>query len=278
MRNGQFFSQQPSQTQGPAVVEQLLPQNRLAIWAASPGEGKSLVAAALLYSVAYGAPFLGFKVTPGNVIFIDSENRWDVLKQRCEKIRRGLEMDGYSKVGEIEFQHHSGFLLDQKSTWQVIEREVRSLGPSIILLDHLAVFHGQDENKAAPMNHIANRLEELMGLGGSSLLALHHFNKSEGLFAKKAPGQHCHLRTVRCCLRGANAIEEHRWQTGEGRTHLPAQEGPHAPTHPHQDRRGKRLAPVAQRRHVSAYCRSSKGPHLPRYLPHVYSHAGQQDG
>lgn len=182
MRNGEFIKKGVKQPQ------EIVPENRLILWAAYPGEGKSLLGQALLYHIAYGAPFLGNESTVGNVMFIDSENRKDILTDRIVKIKNRLEMDGYKKQGEIDFQHYSGFMLDDKSTWTGIETEVKFLQPSAIMIDHLAMFHHQDEDKAPPMTKVAVAIEELMDIGNSSVLVQHHFNKQEGTFFKRLRG------------------------------------------------------------------------------------------
>jgi hypothetical protein len=187
MRNGIFLKQKTSKASS-YIVEDLIAPNRLILWASPPGEGKSLLGEAFLYSVAYGAPVIGKKVTPGNLMFIDSENRLDVLQSRCQKIIAGLKADGYTKQGDIDFQHYSGFLLDDKGTWVAVEQEIKALKPVVIMLDHLAMFHHQDENKAGQMTKVATAIEEMMNIANSSVLVLHHFNKKEGRFIDRLRG------------------------------------------------------------------------------------------
>jgi len=187
MKNGAFLKQKTSRARD-YIIEDLIVPNRLILWASPPGEGKSLLGEAFLYSVAYGAPVIGKKVTPGNIMFIDSENRLDVIQGRCQKIIAGLKAEGYTKQGDIDFQHYSGFLLDDKATWNSIEREIKALHPAVIMIDHLAMFHHQDENKAGQMTKVVTAIEELMTICGSSLLVLHHFNKKEGKFLDRLRG------------------------------------------------------------------------------------------
>lgn len=189
MRNGDFFKKPPSGRQEPYIVQNLILASRSVIWASPPGEGKSFTAEALLYHVAYEAPYLDLPVIGGNVMFVDSENRYDILKWRCGRIRKGLEDAGYKKRGEVDFQHYSGFLLDNKATWTAIENEIKALEPSLIMLDHLALFHTQDENKVKPMNLVSKAIEELMGIRNSSVLTMHHFNKNDkGTFIQRLRG------------------------------------------------------------------------------------------
>lgn len=192
MRNGEFFKQSIVQSQDEYMVKNLIPRNRLIIVASIPGEGKSLVSMGILYAVAYGAPCLGEDVISGSVMFIDSDNRHDVLKARALKMRRGLELDSYRMQAEVDFQHYSGFLLDDpttdRKTWKPIIQAVKDVKPSLIMLDHLRCFHHQDEDKSTQMNKVADRLEELMAINGSTLLVMHHFGKNEGSFFKRLRG------------------------------------------------------------------------------------------
>lgn len=189
MRNGDFTRKTIYSPQIDYIVEGLLGANRLSIWASVPGEGKSLLAETLCYHVAYGAPYLGMKVRTGSVMIIDSENRRDILVNRITKIKEGLKLDGHSGQGEIDIQHYSGFLLDDKATWHDVVSEIGVLHPSLIMIDHLAAFHHQNEDKEEQMKKVTAAIELLMSLTGSSVLVLHHFNKLDsGNFFKKLRG------------------------------------------------------------------------------------------
>ena len=188
MRNGKFLKEKTNKPKS-YIVEDYIARNRLVIWASPPGEGKSLLAEPLLYHVAYEAPYLGKKVSGGNVMIIDSENRKDILRHRLKKIIKGLKQQGYTQQGEIEIQGYTGFLLDDESTWQPIVKEIEALEPLLILIDHLACFHHRDENSERQMKVITSAIEKLMAIKDSSVLALHHFNKYDtGSFFKRLRG------------------------------------------------------------------------------------------
>ena len=189
MRNGDFLKETTHDSQTDYIVERLIATNRLNLWASTPGEGKSLISEALGYHVAYGALFLGMKVKAGSVILIDSENRRDILVSRLKRIKEGLKLDGYNKMGEVDIQHYSGLLLDDKGTWHDIVCRIAELHPSLIIIDHLAAFHHQNEDKENQMKNVTGAIEKLMSLKGSSVLVLHHFNKQDsGTFFKKLRG------------------------------------------------------------------------------------------
>lgn len=205
MKNGDFLKRK-AKTPSNYIVEGLVPSNRLVLWASVPGEGKSLIGAYVLYSVAYNAVCFGKKVTPGNVMFIDSENRLNVLQSRASKIRKGLELAGYKQECEVDFQHYTGFLLDNESTWDELLKEIVDLQPCLIMLDHLAQFHNQNEDRAIPMTKVANAITEVMKWSDATFLVMHHFNKVDiGTFLRRLRGSSaiyancdvaCEIRTL----------------------------------------------------------------------------------
>jgi len=189
MKNGDFITETTHDSETDYIVERLIASNRLNLWASTPGEGKSLISEALGYHIAYGAPFLGMKVKAGSVILIDSENRRDILVSRLKRIKEGLKLDGYSMMGEFDIQHYRGLLLDDKATWRDTVNQIKALHPSLIIFDHLAAFHHQNENKEDQMKMVTTAIEALMSLTGSSVLVLHHFNKQDsGSFFRKLRG------------------------------------------------------------------------------------------
>lgn len=188
MKNGDFLKLKPTQS-GPFIVHELLNSNRLALWAQVPGKGKSLLATGMEYHIVYEAPFCDHPVTGGNVLVVDSENRLEILQDRAKKIRAGLERQGYSKRHDLYLQHYSGFMLDDKSTWAVMDADIRAIRPVLITFDHLARFHNQDENRSLPMAKVTMAIEDLMDIAGSSVLGLHHFGKTDtGSFYTKLRG------------------------------------------------------------------------------------------
>lgn len=188
MRNGKFLKEKTDKP-GSYIIEDFIARNRLVIWASPPGEGKSLLAEPAVYHVPYEAPYVGKKVSGGNVMIIDSENRKDILQMRLNKIKKGLRRQGYKKRGEIEIQSYSDFLLDNEATWEPIIKEIKAIEPVLILLDHLACFHNHDENSERQMKVVTSAIEKLMAIKGSSVLVLHHFNKLDmGTFFRRLRG------------------------------------------------------------------------------------------
>ncbi len=190
--NGVYFDHPPTQTQKSVMlVDTLFKTNRQVVSGAYPGEGKSIFDHVLSYCIAYEAPFADiFGVTPGNVLLIDAENEWDVLKERVSKIKNGLEMDGYTKKHRIWWEPYPKFLLEDDTTWQPILDIIDDLKPVMILLDHLRAFHLLNEDKSNSMNKVNGGLLALQTRQGSALFINHHFNKKDirGSFYERLRG------------------------------------------------------------------------------------------
>jgi len=179
--NGAYFDHPPTQTQKSVMlVDTLFKTNRQVLSGAYPGEGKSIFGHFLSYCIAYEAPFADiFGVTPGNVLIIDAENEWDVQEERASKIKRGLEMDGYTKKHKIWWEPHPKFLLEDDTTWQPILDIIDDLKPIMILLDHLRAFHLLNEDKSNSMTKVNGGLLILQTRQGSALFINHHLNKKD---------------------------------------------------------------------------------------------------
>ena len=80
-----------------------------------------------------------FDVVIGNHLLEHCKHPYDVLKARALRIKRGFELDGYRMQGEVEFQHYSGFLLDDptpdRKTWQGIEDSKTKIKKSLETLN-----------------------------------------------------------------------------------------------------------------------------------------------
>jgi RecA-family ATPase len=175
MKNGDFLIETTHDAETDYIVKRLIASNRLNLWASTPGEGKSLLSEALGYHIVYDAPFLGMNVKAGSVILIDSENRRDILVNRLKRIKEGLKLDGYSMMGQFDIQHYSGLLLDDKKTWHDILRAIEALHPSLIIFDHLAAFHHQNENKEEQMKMITTAIEALISINKTQAVSLGSF-------------------------------------------------------------------------------------------------------
>lgn len=188
MLDNEFLKEVNPAQEASYIVEDLIRSHRLIIIASIPGEGKSIFIQGMIYHVTYGAPFGRGKTAAGNVVLIDSENRRDILQKRIGNIKKGLENDGYRMQAKVDIEHYSGFKLDNESTWQPIIEVIKSVQPSLIVLDHLLCFHDKNENNANEMSKVGDALEKVMAISNSSIVVPHHFNKNEGSYMKRLRG------------------------------------------------------------------------------------------
>jgi hypothetical protein len=186
MRNGDFLKLNPSKKDD--LIEDIIPYKKIVLSAGLPGDGKTFLNLGVAYHIACGADFLNKKVNAGSVLIIDSENPEDDIKSRIRRIKKALKDDGYSMKGEVEIQHYSEFLLDNKATWTEIVKIMNDIKPALITLDHLNCFHNRNENSSREMEGIARRILELVNICGSTVHILHHFNKNSGSFIKRLRG------------------------------------------------------------------------------------------
>ncbi|HEY33357.1 MAG TPA: AAA family ATPase [Dehalococcoidia bacterium] len=185
MRNGKFFHRNVNTIN--YVVDGLV--GGFTLVGGIPGDGKSLLVDTIAYHVAAGVPIFGQQVQSGNVMIIDSDTDYPVLRDRGVRIRAGLTGQGYRIPYEVDFQYRSGLLLENQATWSGIKAEILSLKPILLVFDHLACFHHFNENDAGQMTRVADGIEELMALENSCALVTHHLNKMEkGTFYQRLRG------------------------------------------------------------------------------------------
>ena len=80
-------------------------------------------------------------------------------------------------------------LIEFESIMHPLRMSAAPLRPSLIVIDHLAAFHHQDEDREKQMKKVKSAIETLMSLKGSSILVLNHFNKQDsGTFFRKLRG------------------------------------------------------------------------------------------
>lgn len=158
------------------LVKGFLAQGDTVIAAGEPTVGKSWLTLDLAVAVATGrASYLGKEVMrQGRVLYIDEENPEDVVLQRLERL--GMDKEDTSN---IRFLHHQGVRFD-KNQDRIIDEAVAYM-PTLTIVDSLSRVHGGDENSAAHIVSLFNDgFSRLVRETGSTLLILHHVNKSDG--------------------------------------------------------------------------------------------------
>jgi hypothetical protein len=158
------------------LVKGFLAQGDTVIAAGEPTVGKSWLTLDLAVAVACGrASYLGKDVMrQGRVLYIDEENPEDIVLQRLERL--GMDKEN---TGNIRFLHHQGVRFD-KNPERIIDEAI-AFSPTLTIVDSLSRVHAGDENSAAHVVALFNDgFGPLVRETGSTLLILHHVNKSDG--------------------------------------------------------------------------------------------------
>lgn len=202
------------------LVENIWGANSHGIFGGEPKTSKSTFTLALALSVASGKPFLGkFPVkTTGGVLLVQEENDPWQVQDRLRKIARFYKLikardteviprggAGGPTKGEIlkervrlafpdelplHFLNNYGFdmLLDEHR--QLLEEEIRSVQPKLIILDPLYLMvGGADTDKS---HHVVPFFKWLLYLRytyNCAVVVVHHFRKATGNGPPVRPGQ-----------------------------------------------------------------------------------------
>ena len=180
------------------------------------GTGKSMLALHLAFSLADTTKTYNFKPIIHNihqrgiVCYLNLEDPVEILENRIQKISRKIirefgEENGYKALKAIDKNlivyplYGKDFSLYKNGELQdKIYNILLKLGQKIklIIIDTFRRLHGEDENNNAKMSEILKILEEICNKTGTTILLLHHQNKSAIL--EKMNGQ--------TAMRGASAL------------------------------------------------------------------------
>lgn len=157
------------------VIENFICKGDLHLLIGEPNIGKSWITMAMSVAIAKGAPdFLGYKIpSPGRILYFDEENPEDLVFHRFIKL--GLDK---ASADNIRYVSNYGLRLDHDP--QIALDEALDYQPSLIVLDSLTRYHGEDENSAGAMADLFNSaIKPLARETGAAVIVIHHVNKSD---------------------------------------------------------------------------------------------------
>lgn len=187
------------------LVEGYFPHPSITLLVGDGGAFKSLYAQALAVSVAAGVPLFNRFKTPSahRVVYVQSESGRRDFRSRLLRIAQGAGID--YPYDELEALHAvSNVTLDLGSANdfdRFKERVIHQIEPELVIIDALIDFHTADENSSKEIRPLALNLRSLRDEYGTSVLILHHTNKSP--FATKGSSK----------MRGTTAL----WNAMDGR-------------------------------------------------------------
>jgi hypothetical protein len=130
----------------------------------------------LALSVSHSCNWLGFKTTPGKVLYVNFEIQEFAWHDRIEKLckAKGIEL----KPGMLHFWNLRGYAKSFRELIPLIIARAQSEGYSLIILDPIyKLLGGAEENSATDIAELLNAFERLALESGAAIAYAHHFAK-----------------------------------------------------------------------------------------------------
>jgi hypothetical protein len=108
------------------------------------------------------------------ILFVEEEGDAEGFMSRLESSLKGVEWDPYLFIG-----HHLGVKLDTDVWVERLGKYIEDLNISLLLLDPFSRTYSVDEDSAAEMGQVWNRIAQLTTrFRNLSIIVIHHFSKS----------------------------------------------------------------------------------------------------
>lgn len=130
----------------------------------------------LALAVAYGEPFWSMKTAKGRVLYLNFEVQGAFFSDRLKSVAhaKGIELE----PGKLDVWNLRGHAADFRSIIPKIERQIKSEGYSLLVLDPLYKLLGDaEENNARDMSQMMNEIERLCCSSGAAVAFGSHFAK-----------------------------------------------------------------------------------------------------
>ena len=175
------------------LVQGLLREQGLSVWAGRPDSGKSTLLQDLAMHVSHGLPWLGRHTTKAAVLYLAFERAEDIQARRNAFYLENELLA--SDRGAVPFLSAdcSGLILSNRETVEMIVAavsELREVGqaagltpgaPVLLVVDTLSRAMGAaDENSSADMGAAVLALTEIMTRAKAHVAVAHHLGKTEG--------------------------------------------------------------------------------------------------
>lgn len=182
----------------------ILPVKGKLVLAGEPKANKSWVAMNLALAMAKGEAPFGAYYAPGEamfpvygqsvVLYMDMEMGDQGIKDRCKiglaSPQNTLGVSLWMATRDVRFR------VDTPEGRQLIEEEVCSVRPRVLILDPLAKFHGSNENDSTEMGKVLRFGDYLCDKYELALIWIHHTSKPDYQHPKRGGDK----------LRGSSAI------------------------------------------------------------------------
>jgi hypothetical protein len=158
------------------LVDELVPENGLALVYGRPKAGKTFWAFALSLSIATGRDFCGRKTLPGRVSYIAAEGGPARLRDRA---RAWLKQNGIDQAEARDWRLFAERV--DVSDAKEVEKLIAALGPDprrrLVVVDTLARSMSGDENTQHDMGRLIAGCDRIRQATGATVLLVHHEGK-----------------------------------------------------------------------------------------------------
>jgi len=159
------------------LITDLITNSSLNVFYGEPGSKKTYSALSMAVAVANGKDWLGFTTKKSPVLFIDEESGEKRLSRRLHETMLGMSCEA---TGQLFFISLANFKLDKKEDIRIIESEINKIGAKLVIFDALANIMDGDENSKKDVQPVMNSLRRIADNTDSSVILIHHANKSGG--------------------------------------------------------------------------------------------------
>ena len=158
------------------IVENLMISNGVYLLVSHPKIGKSMFAQQLAFSLTTGENFLGFKVNPSHVLYVNTESDIKQLKQRFKLMNLNPNIDKLDVIDSNEIEDF--YIRDIERDIQKLTYDGDSLFLIIDMLKDIVFDTNYDLNNYQEINDVVFRkLKELCRKYNITILVTHHLNK-----------------------------------------------------------------------------------------------------
>ena len=159
------------------IITDLITNSSLNVFYGEAGSKKTYTALSMAVAVANGKEWLGFSTKRSPVLFIDEESGEKRFSRRLNETMRGANCNA---TGQIFYISLAGFKLDNKEDIKTIESEINRTESKLVIFDALADIMDGDENSKRDVQPVMNALRKIADNTDSSIILIHHSNKSGG--------------------------------------------------------------------------------------------------
>ena len=160
------------------LVDGLLEAGSVSIWHGDAGSKKTYSTLSLAVCVASGRPWLDFATKQSPVLFINEEAGERSLTRRIQATLKG-ELCQDIKI-PFNYVSLAGFMLDDETEALKVEREIKTCGARLVIIDALADVMNGDENSTEDTRPVFRNLHKIAERTDSAIVILHHDAKAGG--------------------------------------------------------------------------------------------------